>query len=370
MTNPHLSAIADRVEELTGSISTRLGELEKRLARMPANDNSFSPAGGNALANAIRGNSDVQSLNSAFRGKTVVKLIGENAAITSGTGTVGSNTSAGTSLVPAHRVDGIVTPYDRQFTIRDVIGSARTTSNVIEFPKETGFDNKAAPVAEGADKPYSDLTFELESAPVRTIAHLFKISRQMLDDGPALADYIGRRGTYGLKLVEENQILAGNGAGQNLHGIIPQATAFAPQFSGTGDTAFDRINQAISQAEDADIPVNAIILNKRDWREMLGIKDNEARYIADQSPFGLQGHFLWNLPVVATNAMPAGTFLTGAFQDGATVFDRLDVEVLISTENDLDFEKNLATVRIESRLALAVFRPDAFVAGDLVPSAS
>src|SRR5690606_28639971 len=159
MTNPHLETIAARVEDLTGSISTRLSELEKSFARMPANDNAYEPAGGNALASAVRDNRDVQSLTSNFRGKAVVKLTGENAAITSGTGTVGSNTSQGTSLVPAHRVDGIVTPYERALTIRDVIGSARTTSNVIEFPREDGFDNQAKPVAEGAPKPYSDLTF-------------------------------------------------------------------------------------------------------------------------------------------------------------------------------------------------------------------
>jgi HK97 family phage major capsid protein len=63
--------------------------------------------------------------------------------------------------------------------------------------------------------------------------------------------------------------------------------------------------------------------------------------------------------------MPAGEFLVGAFQDGATIFDRLDVEVLLSTEDGDNFVKNMATVRIESRLALMVSRPDAFITGDL-----
>jgi HK97 family phage major capsid protein len=74
------------------------------------------------------------------------------------------------------------------------------------------------------------------------------------------------------------------------------------------------------------------------------------------------------LPVVATNAIPAGEFLVGAFQDGATLYDRMGVEVLMSTENDDDFEKNLVSIRIESRVALAVFRPDAFITGDLSAS--
>ncbi|WP_264755294.1 phage major capsid protein [Klebsiella michiganensis] len=45
-------------------------------------------------------------------------------------------------------------------------------------------------MAEGALKPKSDIKFELKSAPVRTIAHYFKASRQILDDAPGLASYI------------------------------------------------------------------------------------------------------------------------------------------------------------------------------------
>jgi len=364
-----INEIGDKFKSTTSDLSSRLSELERRAAREPSGDyiaaNDDLP-----LSAALLDSKDVQNLNRDFRGRAIVKLTDERADITSGNTTVGAGRSAGTSLVPGHRVDGIVTPYTRELRVRDVIGSARTTSNSVEWAKETGFTNNARPVTEGTTKPKSDLAFNLVTTPVRTIAHTFKISRQMLDDAPALAAYVGRRGTYGLQFVEEQQVLFGDGTGQNLNGIIPQATAFDPQFSEADDTAFDRVNQAISQAEDADVPVNAIVLNRRDWRRMLGIKGGDERYISSQSPFGLQQQVLWNLPVVATNAMPAGEFLVGAFQDGATIFDRLDVEVLLSTEDEDNFVRNLATVRVESRVALAVFRPEAFVAGDLYPAVS
>ena len=61
--------------------------------------------------------------------------------------------------------------------------------------------------------------------------------------------------------------------------------------------------------------------------------------------------------------MTAGDFLVGAFKMGATVYDRMAVEVLISTENVDDFEKNLATMRAEERVAIAVKRPQAFTKG-------
>lgn len=364
-----IGAIADSINEFKSEYGSRVSEIEKRMARDPHysdNDNYIGAANdNNPLAAAIAASQEIQDLTSSFRGKAVVKLAGERADITSGNTTVGAGRSQGTSLVAGHRVTGIIEPYVRDLRIRDVIGSARTTSNSVEFVRETGFTNNAAPVAETTLKPKSDLAFDLFSTPVRTLAHTFKISRQMLDDAPALAAYIGRRGTYGLQFVEEQQVLNGSGTGQNLLGILPQATAFSPQFTSASETAIDRILQAISQAEDSDIPVNAVILNKRDWRRITGTKDLGGNYLSDDSPFGLTDPRLWNVQIVATNAMPVGEFLAGAFGEGASIFDRLETEVLLSTENEDDFVTNRATIRIESRLALAVFRPSAFITGDL-----
>ena len=63
--------------------------------------------------------------------------------------------------------------------------------------------------------------------------------------------------------------------------------------------------------------------------------------------------------------MAAGEFLTGAFSFAAQIFDRMDIEVLLSTENDKDFETNQISIRAEERLAFAVYRPEAFVTGDV-----
>ncbi|HBW6842070.1 TPA: phage major capsid protein, partial [Klebsiella pneumoniae] len=74
------------------------------------------------------------------------------------------------------------------------------------------------------------------------------------------------------------------------------------------------------------------------------------------------------LPVVETQAMAQNNFLTGAFNMAAQIFDRMDIEVLLSTENEDDFVKNMVTIRAEERLALAVYRPEAFVTGNVTAS--
>jgi HK97 family phage major capsid protein len=61
--------------------------------------------------------------------------------------------------------------------------------------------------------------------------------------------------------------------------------------------------------------------------------------------------------------MALGAFLVGSFRFGATLYDRMGIEVLLSSENADDFEKNLLTMRAEQRLALAVKRPASFISG-------
>ena len=66
---------------------------------------------------------------------------------------------------------------------------------------------------------------------------------------------------------------------------------------------------------------------------------------------------------MTTQAIAVDKFLTGAFKLGAQVFDRWDARVETGYVND-DFTKNLVTILAEERLALAVYRPEAFIYGD------
>ncbi|MEZ1851555.1 phage major capsid protein, partial [Pseudomonas aeruginosa] len=76
--------------------------------------------------------------------------------------------SSGGALVAPDRRPGVVAAPQRRLTIRDLVAPGTTESNSVEYVRETGFVNNAAPVSEGTQKPYSDLAFELENAPVRT----------------------------------------------------------------------------------------------------------------------------------------------------------------------------------------------------------
>ncbi|KAG1437537.1 hypothetical protein G6F57_020206 [Rhizopus arrhizus] len=137
----------------------------------------------------------------------------------------------------------------------------------------------AEPVAEGADKPQSDLSFELKTTPVRTIAHWMRASKQVLADIPLLQSYIDGRLRYGLQYVEEQQILAGDGTGQNLLGLIPQATDFDDDLRETGDTKIKTLRRAILQVRLAEYRASGIVLNPIDWADIELETDSNGRYI-------------------------------------------------------------------------------------------
>lgn len=295
------------------------------------------------------------NMNASFRGS--VRVNAPRSAITTIT----------TNIVAPDRQAGIIAPPVRRMTIRDLLIPGTTNSNSIEFVRETGFTNNATTVGESMAKPYSDIEFELVNSPVRTVAHLFKASRQILDDISGLISYIDGRARNGLQLAEENQLLFGNGSGSNILGIVPQASSFTPSLSVANATAIDRIRLALLQAVLAEFPSNGIVLNPIDWASIELTKDNEGRYIIGNPMDGTTPR-LWNLPVVETQAMNANNFLVGAFNMAAQIFDRMDMEVLISTENGKDFENNMITIRAEERLALAVYRPEAFVTGEVTPT--
>ena len=273
-----------------------------------------------------------------------------------------TSAAAGALIRPLYETEPVALQR-RRFTIRNLLPVVPIATSSVDYPKQTTRTNAAAPVAESAAKPYSDYAWANATAPVRTIAHLAKLTRQAMDDAPRLIAEVESEMRYGLALVEEAQILNGDGTGQNLNGIVTQATAYAAPFTLAGATSIDMIRLGMLQAELALYPSDGIVLNPSDWTRMQLSKDSTNQYLFSD-PQGVVEPRLWGLPVVSTPAMSIDKFLVGSFRFGATLYDRMGVEVLISTENVDDFEKNLATMRCEERLALAVKRPGAFIFGD------
>ncbi|WP_273827893.1 phage major capsid protein [Providencia rettgeri] len=346
------------LRESEKTLKASLGDLEQHVAQMPLG-NAVQAA--KSIGQQVISADVLKDINSSIQGSKRIS-VPVQAALTS--------VDVAEGVVEPHRLPGIdVVPKQRLF-IRDLIAPGKTTSPAIFWVQQTGFTNAAKVVPENTAKPYSDIQFATKITPVTTIAHMFKASKQILDDFAQLQSLVDAEMRYGLKFVEEQEILFGDGSGAHLHGIIPQASKFKAEFEVDKQNGIDDLRLAMLQAQLARFPATGHVLHFIDWAKIELLKDSLGRYIL-ANPSALTGPTLWGLPIVVTETTAfKGKFLTGAFNAGAQLFDREETNVVISTENADDFEKNMISIRCEERLALALKRPEAFVYGDFTaPSA-
>ncbi len=337
---------ADKALAETQSLKTMLTDLEQKLARRPGGNEPEVKSFGAQVAES----DGYKAFKSAGYRGAGMKV--ELKAITTGlTGTNWSERDTEVTGLPK-----------RVLTIRDLLNVVPTTAGSVDYAKQTVRTNNAGVVAETAAKQYSAYEWTKVSAAMRTIAHLAKISRQAMDDAIQLQGEVDSEMRYGLALAEETEILSGDNTGEHLNGLIPNATGYAAPIVIEDATMIDVLRLALLQAELALYPTDGIVLNPSDWAGIELTKTDDGAYIF-ANPLQLAGPRLWGKPVVATVAMARDKFLAGGFKL-QTLYDRMAPEVLISSENADDFEKNLLTMRCEERVALAPKKPGALIYGD------
>ena len=282
------------------------------------------------------------------------------------TGEAGSPAEPSSVIVPRHEVPGIVPGAFRMLQLLDVWPMGVTGSNLIHYSRELLFTNAAAETLEGATKPESTLTFEDATSPVRTIAHWLKVSKQVLDDAPALQTYIDQRLRYGVRVKLEQQIIAGDGTNPNMSGIIGHTTNHTALTVVTADTDFDAANRAKYEVVNADYMPDAFLINPADWGRIERKKDGNNRYLGSDGVIGYLANglvpTLWGLPVILSNSVTAGSFACLSWA-AVMLWLRQMATVTIHDQDEDNVQKNLLTIRGELRAAHTTFRPASIVVG-------
>ncbi|WP_433542072.1 phage major capsid protein (plasmid) [Streptosporangium sandarakinum] len=290
--------------------------------------------------------------------------------------------SAGQHTGPAfgHAQDvGISERMRRPNRVRDLFPSESTTANILHGIRQTGFINNAAPVPErrAADgvsaptggltdvfgrAPRSRLTFEPYTAHIATITHFEYVHNNTLADDSRIRGIIDRDMIDGVKLVEDYQVLFGNGQGENLLGITQ--TPGIQMYSGvSGEKKTRQLRRAMTLAILAYHDPNGVVMHPNDFEEIELEEDSNGAYrVAVSVAIGAEKR-VWRLNVIDTPAMLENRYLLGSYGYGAKLYDRESVSVQVSSENATNFEENVCTIKASERVGLAVDRPESFVFG-------
>jgi HK97 family phage major capsid protein len=276
----------------------------------------------------------------------------------------------GTGVLNPQRLADIVRQTQDDATVlRDVLNVSRTTASSVEYVREDSYTRAAAPVAHGAAKPQGALAYSVQSTTVRTLAVWIPATVQMLSDWPALRNLIDNRLLYDLRKEEEEQVMYGDGTGQNFAGIIPNAghDIAVSDARVTSPTLIDQIMVGSTDVRVSGYTPNAVVMHPIDREKLALQKGTDGHYLYQVFPAADGVDRVWGLRIVQTvateatagDATEARNLVVGDFVRGATLWVREEANVIVGMQND-DLTKNLRTILAEERAAFAVTAPDAF----------
>lgn len=295
---------------------------------------------------------------------------------------VKANTDPNTS--PAVFQTPVLTQYDRYIrrafrraSVADLLGSGTLGrgTNAVSYFIEGSVEGTFATVAEGGQKPqlhFTDPTMTTDS--VKKIAGWWDTADEMIEDLDFWVSEINNRGLYLLEMVEESQLLSGDGTGTNVLGLLNRSGIQTVTQAVAPDNAPDTIFRAITAVQTATgLPADGIMINPADYQTLRLSKDANSQYMGGGFFAGQYGQGgmdfqppIWGLRTIVTAAVPAKTFVVGAFQAATTVYRKGGVRVESTNSDGTKFTKDIVTTRIEERIALAVRMPAAIVKGTLL----
>jgi HK97 family phage major capsid protein len=264
--------------------------------------------------------------------------------------------------------------FERPLMLRDLVTGGTTTSDTVEYVRVTGVTNNAAPTAEATTtsngtKPESGIALVKVTETVKTIAHWIPLTKRALADAAQVLTLIDNFLLYGLEEELEDQMIGGDGTGENFTGL---ANVSGVQAQAWDTNILTTLRKAKTKVRTVGRSIaNGFLLNPTDVEALDLLTDNEARFFfggpaGGASTNGGLTQPLWNLPVIESEAVPAGTAYVGDWRK-AILWDRQQASVTMSDSHANFFIQNLVAVLAEMRAAFGVIQPSAFVSIDLTP---
>ncbi|MDD7812618.1 phage major capsid protein [Mycobacterium sp. CSUR Q5927] len=255
-----------------------------------------------------------------------------------------------------------------RLTVADLLSQGTISGNAISYLVEDAMEGEFETVAEGGAKPQIHFVNPTQvTDALKKIAGFIKMTDEFLEDADFLVSEINNRLIYRLGYFEEQQLLNGNGTGQNLLGLLNRTGIQTETAAGPDDNA-DALFRALTKIDvNSGLAPDGIVINPTDYQQLRLKRDGNDQYYGGGFFAGQYGQGgvpmeppLWGQRTVVTPAIASGTALVGSYKMAATMYRKGGVRVEAATQHASDFTSNLVTVRAEERVALAMRVPLGF----------
>lgn len=260
-------------------------------------------------------------------------------------------TPAGNRIARNETEAGRVGFVRRNPFMTELVSVGRTNSKVIYWVELVNEDGTVAMTAEGAAKAQIDYDYVESSAQVRKATAYMKASKEMMADVDNFVADVEAELVERILLFVDDNILNGDGTGENLVGVAQNATAFAAGsvLANAIDNAqeADVLRAAVAQVIRSEFYPTAIVVHPDMAAKIDLIKKTDDGYV--MKPFmSADGMSVAGIPVVVNTNIGTDDFFVGDFTKYKLRI-REDINIQFGYEND-DWTKNLVTPLAEMRL--------------------
>ncbi len=183
---------------------------------------------------------------------------------------------------------------------------------------------------------------------------------EVIADFRAFLDVVGTEMIAGLIDVENAQLIAGDGIGQNLLGLMADPNVLTVGSLGTDlDAIADAMLALRTGAAHCD--ADAILMHPADWFStgFLLAKDTTGTYLLGNPVSGVKPS-LWGVPVIVSEHVTQNTAVVANLKIAATVYVRQPPTLEVAPfAGSAEFIANQTLIRAEERLSLAIHHPKA-----------
>lgn len=256
----------------------------------------------------------------------------------------------------------VATEFDREpvrrvaapLSVLDLFGKKTIEDPIYSWNAYSSTTGSVSTTAEGDTKNKLTYNYVPKTATLQKITGLIKVTEELFQDAPYMVDAINQDLVDDLNANRQSQAVA---TLLGTSGILTDSVTYS-----TVVDILQGILEAAADVEDAtNIPADAVVVTPAIWKLLRGAIASDGHFYAGD-PFSANEYSkLFEMTFIKNADVTANHVIVGAFNRGAELVSKADgVRVDSTNSNDVDFEKNLVSVRAETREILAVKRPACF----------
>lgn len=351
--------VKETVEKTTKEINEALNEIGSKVNGLSEKSFDISNVAPTSLEGAIlkalEENKD--KIDAVLNGDT------KRVAIEIKTGTIGIGTSigAGATQNSISQFTGLISPIRQRAEVYlQNVSRSNISTSIAYWIEETTPTGTPIMLAEGASRTQLDVEYVEKTMSVKEIGVYGKVTDKLIADAPQLVGYIQNNLMKRMDLKLEDQLIAGNGTGNNISGATNYATAFTGAELATtkvpSANEFDVLEALALQVKEGFGEPTGVFIHPSTLAQMKLIKDANKRPVWKDYVTITGDLIVSGMKVIESIGVTAGTFIGGDLSN-LHVVEREGLSIEIGLDGN-DFTTKQKTILLNRRMCQYVSAND------------